>query len=409
MVPTCRTRLTRGGEVGRELYSGERHAETIRPVRRHLSVFLLLLVLLLAGAAPPPALASEPRVVDEATLVDNGPAANRITLVLIGDGYTADELPRFRAQAADTWRALSSVEPFRSYAPLFDVRRIDLVSPRSGIGAGSPLGMHFGCQGMPRLLCADDDAVTRYTGTPDGPEYVIALADSDRYGGGGGTGVTTLAAGATGAGLIIQHEMGHTVGGLGDEYDAAPGGDSDFPNLSSADADTLAATHAKWWRWLGAEDPTGGLVGAYRSANGLYRPTQDSIMRTLGATYNLPSREAIIESLYRHVSPVDTVSPAADGSAVDAGTTLRVAPVLPADPEADGSRLTVSWTVDGGPAPGSLLGERGLAFDTRGLELPSGARVTVRVVVTDRTSWVRDDAFRRRRMSRTFSWVVTAK
>ncbi|WP_052442893.1 M64 family metallopeptidase [Streptacidiphilus neutrinimicus] len=368
-----------------------------------LSATLLLLFTVLFGVAPVPASACAAHVADFVDLVDNGPAGNRITIVLIGDGYTAAELPRFRAQAQATWRAISSVEPFRSYARFFDVRRVDLVSPHSGIGVGSPLGMHFGCGGTPRLLCADDDAVDHWAGPATGPRYVIALADSTDYGGAGGRGVTTLSGGAADATRIIEHEMGHTVGGLGDEYDAAPGGDAAYPNLSDQGADAMAAAHAKWWRWLGAADPSGGVVGAYRGANGLYRPTQDSIMRTLGGVYNLPCREAIIESLYRQLRPLDALAPTPQAGPVRAGRILRVRPLLL---PGYGRRLTVSWTVDGRPAPSRAVREGGLALDTGALGLRPRAGVVVRAVVTDETSWVRDEAFRRARMQGRAAWPV---
>jgi hypothetical protein len=364
-----------------------------------LSAALLLLFTLLFGVTP--ASACETHVVDTVDLVDNGPAANRITIVLIGDGYIPEELPRFRAQAEATWRAISSVEPFRSYARFFDVRRVDLVSPHSGIGNGSPLAMHFDCGGTPRLLCADDGAVSHWVGPAAGPRYVLALADSTDYGGAGGTGVTTLSAGSADAARIIEHEMGHTLGGLGDEYDSAPG-NADFPNLSAQDGDAMTAAHAKWWRWLGAADPSGGVVGAYQSANGLYRPTQDSIMRTLGGVYNLPCREAIIESLYRQLRALDGAAPAPQAGPVAPGRTLRVVPLRLADDR----RLSVSWTVDHRPAPSGALREGGLALDTGALGLGSNARATVRAVVTDETPWVRDEDFRQARMRGQVEWPV---
>lgn len=247
-----------------------------------------------------------------------GDPANRITLVLLGDGYTADQQDLFRQQADQTWRALMDIEPFRTYQDLFNIRRVELVSPVAGIAEGdgkghravTPLGMHFWCEGTARLLCADETATARYAGDGDGPQYLIALANSTEYGGAGGTGVTTLSGGSPDAGRIIQHEIGHTVGDLGDEYDSAPS-EADYPNLSNQGADVMRRDHLKWWRWLGSQSPDGGgLIGAYRSTNGVYRPTADSVMRTLGGTYNLPSREAIIEQLYRRVSPVDSVAPA---------------------------------------------------------------------------------------------------
>ena len=367
----------------------------MRPKARALvlsvSVLLMVLALLARGPVRAEAAGSGPLV------VNNGDPAKRITLVLLGDGYTAADLPRYRVQAAAVWKALTAVEPFRTYQHFFDVRRVDVVSAQSGLRQGSPLGMHFGCDGIARLLCADDAAVAARAGAPAGPQYVLALADSDQYGGEGGGATTTLAAGSPDAAKIIQHEMGHTVGGLGDEYDSAPS-DSSYPNLSSQGAAAMRADRVKWWRWLGAADPSGGTVGAYRSGNGLYRPTGNSIMRTLGGVYNLPSREAIIESIYRQVSPIDHARPAA--GAVAGLPKLRVFPV----PLAGGRRLQVTWRLDGHPAPASAV--VGDSLDADRLGLAPGQTAVVTVTVRDTTPWVRDEAFRTTGMTRTVTWSL---
>jgi hypothetical protein len=395
---------------------------TLAPTRARALPVALLLLAALVGFAPPraasaargadvphsygfpggsgvPGVPGVPGLVGSRQLVSNGDPARRITIVLIGDGYTAAELPRYRSQAAAVWRALVQVEPFRSYQRFFDVTRLDVVSPRSGLRAGSPLGMHFGCDGIARLLCADAGAVDRYAGRSGGRQYVVALANSDSYGGEGGDGLATLAAGSPDAAQIVQHEFGHSIGALGDEYDAAPS-DAGFPNLSAVDAATMRREQLKWWRWLGAADPTGGTVGAYPSGNGLYRPTRDSIMRTLGGGYNLPSREALIEALYRQVWPIDRAQPA---PGVVSGTgTLRVLPVPLVGPR----QLAVDWTVDGRPAPArAVVGDR---LDTSRLGLASGQWAQIGATVEDTTPWLRDEAFRRSRMTGTVSWAVHA-
>jgi hypothetical protein len=335
-----------------------------------------------------------------------GDPANRITLVLLGDGYTEDQQELFRQQADLTWHALMDIEPFRSYQGFFNIRRVDVVSPVSGIAEtenqqrklGTPLGMHFWCQGTARLLCADESATARLAGDGGGPQYLIALANSVEYGGAGGTGVTTLAGGSPDAGRIIQHEIGHTVGDLGDEYDSAPD-DADYPNLATENADQMSHSRVKWWRWLGAQSPDGGgVVGAYRSANGLYRPTADSVMRTLGGSYNLPSREAIVEQIYRLVAPIDPPVPAA--GEVSGRPRLQVRPLA----LTGGRQLRVDWRV-GGVLTEPQSPER-TWFDTGGLSLRPGQSLTVTATVRDTTDWVRDEAFRDQRMTRTVSWTL---
>lgn len=350
------------------------------------------------------------RAIGAAPTVDirrTGDPANRITLVLLGDGYTAGQQDLFRQQADQAWRSLMDIEPFRTYQGFFNIRRVEVVSPTPGISEadtrsrkpGTPLGMHFWCEGTARLLCADEAATARYAGDGEGPQYLIALANSTEYGGAGGTGVTTLSGGSPDAGRIIQHEIGHTVGDLGDEYDSAPD-DADYPNLSSQGADVMRRDHLKWWRWLGAQSPDGGgEIGAYRSANGVYRPTVDSVMRTLGGTYNLPSREAIIEQIYRRVTPTDSVTPPAGDVAGRPRLTVHPLPLT------GGRQLQVDWRVDGRPVQSQAPDQSW--YDPAALPLLPGQRVTVSATVRDTTDWVRDEVFRDQRMTRTVNWVLT--
>ncbi|MYV71174.1 hypothetical protein GT043_35650, partial [Streptomyces sp. SID2131] len=53
--------------------------------------------------------------------VDNGPSADRLDIVVVGDGYTLAELPRFHADAQRKWAELTAVEPYSTYRGLFNV------------------------------------------------------------------------------------------------------------------------------------------------------------------------------------------------------------------------------------------------------------------------------------------------
>ncbi|WP_377270403.1 M64 family metallopeptidase [Peterkaempfera sp. SMS 1(5)a] len=363
----------------------------------------------LGGLVPPPGGGSglDPRSgsIPAVDIRRSGDPRNRITLVLLGDGFTVQQLGLFRAEADRTWRALMQIEPFRTYQHFFNIRRVEIASRVPGISeqrsrlrlVPTPLGMHFWCDGTARLLCVDEQAAVRLAGPVRGPHYVIAIANSARYGGAGGAGVTTLAGGSPDAGRIIQHEMGHTLGELGDEYDSAPS-DADYPNLSTDDAQAMLHNHTKWWRWLGAPAPGGGVVGAYRSTNGLYRPTLDSVMRTLGGAYNPPSQEAVIKAIYRLIDPLDAVGPAA--GPLSGHPRLWVRPI----PLAGGGRMQVVWRVDGHPVrPRS--GD-GTWLDPAELRLRHGRAVTVTATVRDTTGRVRDERFRARWMTRTVRWTL---
>jgi hypothetical protein len=121
-------------------------------------------------------------------------------------------------------------------------------------------------------------------------------------------------------------------------------------------------------------------------------------MRTLGGTYNLPCREALIESLYRQVGPIDRAEPAPQ--AVVGRGPLQVFPI-----RLTGARqLTVRWQVDGRPAPAAAV--HGTRLDTARLGLPPGSRAEVSATVQDTTPWLRDEAFRSARMTATVTWTV---
>jgi IgA Peptidase M64 len=74
-------------------------------------------VSLVAALSAPSALA---QAVGSATVVPmqiTGPPAERLNLVILGDGYQAQELDEFRADVDRNLNVQWSIEPFRSYRP----------------------------------------------------------------------------------------------------------------------------------------------------------------------------------------------------------------------------------------------------------------------------------------------------
>ena len=67
------------------------------------------------------------------TIFENGPAARKVDLLLISEGYTARQMPKFHADAARLVNDLFTHEPFRSRKADFNVRGLDIPSAESGI------------------------------------------------------------------------------------------------------------------------------------------------------------------------------------------------------------------------------------------------------------------------------------
>ncbi len=251
---------------------------------------------------------------DVVPIQQTGASDQRFDLVFVGDGYTASELVTYHGHVVDKWNELSAVEPFRSYKRYFNVWQVNVVSNESGVDNDPSLGvardtaldMGFWCQGrevtVERLLCVNETKANQFAALAPQADQVIALGNTTKYGGAGG-GVATAAGGNAQAGQIAIHELGHSIGGLADEYDYPydryTGPDPTEPNATSD------PTGAKWSHYLGQISPDGGTVGAYEGSRyykfGLYRPTENSIMRTLGREFNLIGRDAMINAFKKKI------------------------------------------------------------------------------------------------------------
>lgn len=64
---------------------------------------------------------------------ESGPAVEKVDILIIGDGYTAAEMPKFHRDVERLLPALFAEEPFRSRRSDFNVRALDLPSAESGV------------------------------------------------------------------------------------------------------------------------------------------------------------------------------------------------------------------------------------------------------------------------------------
>ncbi|MCF3962349.1 M64 family metallopeptidase [Streptomyces fuscigenes] len=400
---------------------------------KRLWLGLLAIVLALGTLTAAPAAADAARLeaapagaaADDATVVPvqvTGDPANRWNLVVLGDGYTAAEMPKFLDQVDAQLNVLWGLEPYKSYRDYINVYAVETPSQESGISCDpqltspkrtTPLSMKLwsGCSatGIQRLLVMDDTAAKKYAALAPAADQILALANSDTYGGAGGSYATATGGNAMSA-LIAPHELGHSFGGLQDEYDyytrGVTSGTYTGPEPASVHHTLLTEQQmrdqqAKWWRWLGERSESGGTIGRFEGGmyytEGVWRPSLHSMMKTLGYYMDQVSREQMTAALSGSVNLIEDSTPTdAPLALTDEVWIDTVHPVY--------EDLDATWSVNG-RAVRTGGGTRSVSL--RELHAKPGDTIGVKVV--DDTPFVRDPALRdSSRMTATRSWTVGA-
>jgi hypothetical protein len=182
-----RTRLTLDRAVARWTYSPfisltwTRHTD----VRIEDVLKRLLFVLVALGL---PAIA---QAVPFTPLVNHGNSANRIDLVIIGDGYTAADLGAgvFSRDAARALASIFSKQPYAEYEPYFNVWRVDLESPESGadhptagVFRATALDASLDCPGATDVCVSIPNTSNAIATTGIVPDMVLVLVNDPAYG-----------------------------------------------------------------------------------------------------------------------------------------------------------------------------------------------------------------------------------
>jgi IgA Peptidase M64 len=267
------------------------------------------------------------------TIVDNGTAANRVDITILGDGYTEAEMQKYRDDVQALMTQFFNNDPFREYRNFFNVHRIDVISSQSGADhpekfpaafVDTALDATYNCNATERLICVNFSKVNTIVGNSVAPsqrDIVFVIVNDPAYGGSGGA----IAVTSTHPDVLelILHELGHSFGLLTDEYGGPPPPSCINTVEPSAANATRATDRAliKWNHWISPSTPLPtlsffqGVPGLYQGAaycdEGLYRPTFESKMRVLGRPYEQINTEQLVKRIYNLVSPIDAVEPSA--------------------------------------------------------------------------------------------------
>jgi hypothetical protein len=157
---------------------------------------------------------------------ESGPAAAKVDLLVLGDGYAEADLPKFHADVKRLTDRLFATEPFKSRKADFNVRAIDLPAPRSGVNQPrtgdfrrTELGISYNIFDSERYALTLDNRAMRDVAAAAPYDFLEILINEEQYGGGGiFNDHATAAVDTAFAEYIFVHEFGHHFAGLGDEY-----------------------------------------------------------------------------------------------------------------------------------------------------------------------------------------------
>jgi len=179
-------------------------------------------------------------------IVKTGPSANRIDVVLMGDGYTASQRDLFVSDITRLVKEMFEDITFKSYLPLFNIWALYRPSTDSGIGSGgvpknTAFGLYRDGTELRGIYCSKT-STARSACTATGACDFPTLIGNDPYYGGLGGEFTISTSSVNSGTVVLRHEMGHNFGQVGEEYD---GGSAYFGANSAGTVNSL-----QWTAWL---------------------------------------------------------------------------------------------------------------------------------------------------------------
>lgn len=285
-------------DVRIEIYSRERSGRFVKKFEQHISPRSRFI-------------SNYPPRYDTFEVEVNGPAACRVDVVLLPEGYDDSEREKFEEACRYFAESLFSFEPYGELRDRFNIRAVWVPSPRSGVsvpGAGvwknSSAGAAFWTFDSERYQMTDNFTALRDQAGHVPYDLIYVLSNSDKYGGGGIYNFYGLSSAhhPTSTAKVYIHEFGHLLLGLGDEY---TGGVSYEESLLypldrepwEVNLTTLVDFESKEWSGMllsGTPVPTplegsdAERLGVYQGggyvSRGIYRPWPNCLMNSLRKT-----------------------------------------------------------------------------------------------------------------------------
>lgn len=237
-------------------------------------------------------------------IMDNGDPATKVDLVFLAEGYTLEEMDKFEIDAKRFVDYMFSFEPYASQKEKFNIWLVKSASLESGtdipgdsIFKNTVLNSNFYTFGSERYLTTEDFTAVRDAASVVPYDDICILVNSEKYGGGGIYNHYCISSVDNAlSNEVFIHELGHSLGGLGDEYYNSSTAYNDFFNLEiepwQPNLTSLVNFDLKWKSLMNTETPIPtpreeqyqNTIGVYEGGGyvnkGMYSPYIDCRMKT---------------------------------------------------------------------------------------------------------------------------------
>jgi hypothetical protein len=233
-----------------------------------------------------------------------GKPEEKIDIVILGDGYTKDEMGKFRDDAFRFAGYLFEAEPFKTEKERFNIRAVLTPSidsgtdiPGKGIYNNTNFNATFYTFDVPRYLTTSDMKSVYDAAAVVPYDQLYLLVNTELYGGGGFYNLLNIcSADHHLSDKVFVHEFGHGFAGLGDEYYDSAVAYENYYNLEvepwEPNLTTLIDFDRKWKSMMDCSIPvptprtpkykgkTGVFEGGGYMSKGIYSPHIDCRMKS---------------------------------------------------------------------------------------------------------------------------------
>ena len=228
-------------------------------------------------------------------------------IVIMGDGYTAQQQDQFVKDATQKAQGMLTWSPYKEYSDRINIYAIQTISNETGISEyggksvdtyfhlrlfGKAIGFSNGGDQKAKDLREEMEKKYLDAGASVGTIHILSNTNGDF-----GASINSLFSFSTNSednssGTAMTHEVSHSIGGLGDEYERY----TNKPNTSAtSDADSI-----KWSKLLGFR----GIGITIAGTETAFAPSRECMMRLAGQ----PFCEVCKMELARKLNNTDYVS-----------------------------------------------------------------------------------------------------